>query len=177
MPDASSDVTEYVLHPSREEIQDTHILFHTRHATNLTDERVKEFGYTVVHHAFILKILREIGFRVTPSSDTADLFGELNFDFLYFTQIEGAFDGHELLIPCIAAYRGMPFLGPAAPMRALSEDKTLAKALATSIGVEVAEHHVINPLLPGMSDFALPGRWVLKPRTGVMSEHLTVIDG
>jgi D-alanine-D-alanine ligase len=177
MPDTSSDLSNYLLSPSPNEIRDTHVLFHTRHATDLSEERKRRFGYTVVYHEAILTNLRNLGLKVTPGSDPEMFFGDLDFDYIYFTQIEGDFQGHELLIPCIAAFRGIAFLGPSAPVRALSEDKILAKALAASVGIEVAKHRVINPLLPETLDISLSGRWILKPRTGVMSEHLTFIDG
>jgi D-alanine-D-alanine ligase len=176
--DAPSDLIKYVLRPSSNEIRHTHVLFHTRHATDLTEERKRRFGYTVVYHEAILKNLRDIGLKVTTGSDPEMLFKGLDFNYIYFTQIEDQFQGHELIIPCIAAFRGIPFLGPPAPVRALSEDKILAKALAASIGIEVAKHRVINPLPPGILDIPFPGRgrWVLKPRTGVMSEHITFVD-
>jgi D-alanine-D-alanine ligase len=176
MQDTPTDLSQFALRPTPEEIRSTHVLFHTKHATDLTEERFKRFGYTVAYHAAILRTLRSIGLKVTPGSDPSMLFQELKFDYIYFTQIEDLFLGHELLIPCIAAFRGIAFLGPPAPLRALSEDKTLGKALASSLGVEVAKHHVINPLLPEMSEFSLPGRWILKPRNGVMSEDLTLIE-
>ena len=171
-----SDLSTYILRPSPNEIRGTHVLFHTKHATELTQERTKRYGYTVVYHGAILKTLRSIGLRVTAGSDPEMLLRDLDFDYIYFTQIDEPFQGHELLIPCIAAYREIPFLGPPAPMRALSEDKILGKALATSVGVDVAKHVVINPILPGSSNLSMPGRWVLKPRNGVMSEHLTFIE-
>lgn len=177
MPAGLPDLTKYILRPTPEEIRNTHVLFHTKYATDLTEERRKQVGQTVFYHWHILKNLRNIGLRVTPGSDPEMLFRGLDFDYIYFTQIEGMFHGHELLIPCIAAYRGIPFLGPSAPVRALSEDKVLGKMFAASVGVGVAEHRLIDPLSPGMRDFSLPGRWVLKPRNGVMSEHVTFIDG
>jgi len=170
------DLTKHILHPTPEEIRGTHVLFHTKYATDLTEERRRAVGQTVAYHWHILKNLRSIGLRVTPGSDPEMLFKRLDFNYIYFTQIEGAFHGHELLIPCIAAYRKIPFLGPSAPLRALSEDKVLSKAFAASVGVSVAEHKEINPALHGMQDFSLPGRWVLKPRNGVMSEQVTFID-
>ena len=176
MPTTLPDLSACVLRPSHNEIRDTHVLFHTIHATDLTQERVNRYGYTVVYHRTILNTLRNIGLRVTPGSDPEMLLQDLDFDYIYFTQIDDPFQGHELLIPCIAAYREIPFLGPPAPVRALSEDKVLGKALAASVGVEVAKHVVINPRQPGNLDLSPPGRWVVKPRTGVMSEHLALVD-
>jgi D-alanine-D-alanine ligase len=177
MPDNQSDLSQFVLSPSPHEIRDTEVLFHTRHATDLTEERKRRFGYTVVYHEAILTNLRGLGLNVTTGSDPEMLFRKLDFDYIWFTQIEDQFQGHELLIPAVAAMRGIAFLGPSAPVRALSEDKILAKALAASLGVEVAKHRIVGPATPGLSDLSLPGRWILKPRTGVMSEHLVFIDG
>ncbi len=171
------DLSKYVLRLSPEEARGTHVLFHTRYATDLSEDRRREVGYTVAYHAAILSALRSLNLKVTPASDPAMLFQELNFDFVYFTQIEGSFHGHEMLIPCIAAFRGVPFLGPPAPLRALSEDKILGKALAKAIGVDVAEHLLIDPLKPTACNLSLPGRWILKPRNGVMSEGVTFVEG
>lgn len=176
MQPAPSDLRPCLLYPSPEEIRSTRVLFHTKHATDLTEERFKRFGYTVTSHAAVLNALRAIGLSVTPASDAAILFQDLDFDFIYFTMYDEAFTGHELLIPCIAAFRGIPFLGPPATIRALSEDKTLGKALASSLGIEVPAHRVIDPLRPGAAGVFLPGRWILKPRNGVMSEHLAYVD-
>lgn len=176
MTSLTTDPADCVLRPSAEEIRDTHVLFHTRHATDLTPERAKIYGYTVTYHATIVENLRRLGLKVTTGSDPQMLFGALDFDYVYFTQVEAAFSGHETLIPAIAAYRGVPFLGPPAPMRSLSEDKVLGKAMAAALGVGVARHRVIDPLAPGVADQAPPGRWILKPRTGVMSEQLSLIE-
>src|SRR5665213_1584035 len=176
MSDSQPNLIRHILRPSPDELRETHVLFHTKHATQLTQERTDRYGYTVVYHAAIFNTLRNIGLRVTAGSEPEMLFRALEFDYIYFTQVDLPFQGHELLIPCIAAYREIPFLGPSAPMRALSEDKILGKALATSVGVDVAKHVVINPILPGSSNLSMPGRWVVKPRNGVMSEHITFIE-
>jgi D-alanine-D-alanine ligase len=175
MQDTPSDPGKFILRPSPNEVRNTHVLFHTKHATDLTQERVNRYGYTVVYHRTVLETLRNIGLRVTPGSETEMLFRPMDFDFIWFTQVDEPFLGHEMLIPCIGASRGIPFLGPSGPIRALSEDKVLGKALAASVGIDVAKHVVINPIMPN-SDLSLPGRWVFKPRTGVMSEDLAFID-
>jgi D-alanine-D-alanine ligase len=176
MPELAPNFRAHVLRPSPEEIAETHILFHTKFAAELTDRKAQEFGYTVVYHAHVLSTLRELGFRVTPASDPQMLFGELDFGFIYFTLIDLPFEGHESLIPCIAALRGIPFLGPAATLRSLSEDKALGKAMAAAAGIDVAPQRVINPLAGGAAASWQPGRWVLKPRTGVMSKDVCVVE-
>lgn len=177
MSGSSESFARHALRPSPQEIRDTRVLFHTKYATDLTEERRQQVGYTVYYHWNIFKNLCGLGLRVTPGSDPEMLFGHLDFDYVYFTQIEGAFDGHEMLIPNIAAYRGIAFLGPAAPVRSLSEDKVLGKATAASVGIEVAKHCIIHPSRPEYRDLSMPGRWILKPRNGVMSEHVRLVEG
>lgn len=167
----------YLLSPTPEELRTTDVLFLARHATDFSPERRKQFGYHVVYHAIMLRTLRDLGLKVTPASDLAVLLRPLDYDFVYAIHSHALFDGHELLAPAIAAFRGIPCLGAPAPMRALSEDKVLAKQLAASIGLEVAEHRVVNPLRPDMADFSLPGSWILKPRGGIASDAVTKIDG
>jgi D-alanine-D-alanine ligase len=41
----------------------------------------------------------------------------------------------------------------------------------------VAEHRVIQPLEPDAADLSFPGRWVLKPRSGVASDTIVRLDG
>jgi D-alanine-D-alanine ligase len=176
MSNTPDELARYVLRPTTNEIRSTHVLFHTKHATDLTDERRRRFGYTVVYHAAILEALQKLGLKVTPSSDPDTLLQNMDIDFIWFTQIEEPFLGHELFVPCLAAYSGVSFLGPAAPVRALSEDKVLGKALAASLGIDVAEHRVVKPFSREIAELSLPGRWILKPRTGVMSEHLSLLE-
>jgi D-alanine-D-alanine ligase len=177
MPLPQTDLTPHVLRPSPAEVRDTRVLFYTRYATDLSEAQIMKFGYTVFYHKAVCDSLRGLGLDVTPASDPERMLQDLDFEFIYFTQIDGAFQGHEVLIPAIAGFRGIPFLGPPAPMRALSEDKVLGKAMAASLGVEVAKHHVIDPQRPSALRSFPPGQWVLKPRTGVMSRDITFVEG
>lgn len=175
MSGAANDLSKHVLRPSPDEIRDTRVLFHTRHATELTEARIRKYGYTVTYHKAVFDTLQGLGLQVTPGSDTELYFGDLPFDYIWFTQVEGAFLGHETMVPSIAAFRNVAFLGPPAPMRALSEDKVLGKAMAASLGIPVAKHRVIDPLNLGPDDRYLPGQWILKPRTGVMSMDIAFV--
>ena len=164
--------SEYLLSPSPEELADTHVLFLARHALDSSPERKALYGYHVTYHAILLNTLRELGFKVTPASEHEVLLGPLDFDFLYAIHSHAIFDGHELLAPAIAAYRGVPCLGASAPTRAVSEDKILAKQVAASIGLDVARHKLI-----GSDDrIDLPGTWIVKPRGGIASDAVLKVE-
>jgi D-alanine-D-alanine ligase len=175
--DRPADVSGYLLRPTPEEQQDTRVLFLARHATDVSPERRKRFGDFVVYNAVLLDTLRQIGLNVTPASELDVLFGPLEFDYIYSIHHHAAFEGHELLASAIAAFRGIPTLGGPAPVRALAEDKVFAKRVAASVGLNVAEHRVIHPTRPETADVALPGRWILKPRSGVASDAIIRVDG
>jgi D-alanine-D-alanine ligase len=164
MANSPTDIERYVLRPTPEEIRDTRVLFYTYNPANVTDEQTK------------LATLRELGLEVTLLTDPEPLFGDLDYDFIFTTQLEGLFPGHEGLIPALAARRGIPCLGAHGPTRAISEDKLLGKAVAASLGVEVARHRLVDPREPGISNLYPPGRWILKPRRGVMSDHISYIE-
>jgi D-alanine-D-alanine ligase len=152
------------------------VLFLARHATNFSEERKRQYGYHVVYHEVLLKTLRDIGLKVKPASDFRVLFQKPDYNFLYGIHSHAIFDGHELLAPSIAAYHGVPFLGSPAPVRAMSEDKFLAKKFAASVGIDVAKDKVFNPADTAMQGFSMPGSWVLKPRGGIASDALMKVD-
>lgn len=172
-----ADISSHVLRPSSQELQDTRILFIARHATDFSPERRKRFGYFVDYNEILLRTLKGVGFQVTPASEFDVLFGPLDVNYIFSIHHHATFEGHETLAAAIAAYRGVPCLGGAAPLRALAEDKVFAKRLAASVGVDVAEHRLINPNDPKAADVSFPGRWVLKPRSGVASDAVMRIDG
>ncbi|RWB98411.1 MAG: hypothetical protein EOS07_34925 [Mesorhizobium sp.] len=167
---------EYLLTPSPEELAHTHVLFLARHALDSSPERRAKYGYHVVYHAIMLETLRGLGFRVTPASEHEVLFGPLDFDFLYAIHSHAIFDGHELLAPAIAAYRGVPCLGASASSRAVSEDKVLAKQLAASLGLDVAKHRIMQPGEVSNVKFSLPGSWIVKPRGGIASDAIVKVE-
>jgi D-alanine-D-alanine ligase len=168
--------SRYLLRPTPEEVAATHVLFLARHALDSSPERRAKYGYHVVYHALLLNALRDLGFRVTPASEHEVLFGPLAFDFLYAIHSHAIFDGHELLAPAIAAYRGVPCLGASAPTRAISEDKVLAKQVAASAGLDVAEHQVVSPRDADRKGVSRPGSWILKPRGGIASDAVIKVD-
>jgi D-alanine-D-alanine ligase len=169
-------ISEYLLSPNPEERANTRVLFLARHAGLDSPERRAQYGYHVVYHANLLDTLKGIGLAVTPASDFGVLFRPLAFDFLYAIHSHAIFDGHELLAPAIAAYNKVPCLGPTAPMRAISEDKVLAKQVAASLGLAVAKHRVIVPGATNPKGLRLPGSWILKPRSGIASDALMKVD-
>jgi D-alanine-D-alanine ligase len=172
-----ANLSAQVLSPTAAEIAATRVLFLARHATDTSAERQKKYGYFVTYNAAVLRALREMGLDVTPASDLDVLFGPLDFGFIYSIHHHETFEGHELLASAVAAYRGVPCLGGAAPMRAVAEDKVLAKRLAASLGIEVADHRLVDPHDPAAVDQAPAGRWILKPRSGVASDTVLRGDG
>ena len=114
---------------------------------------------------------------MTPKSGIEALLEPLDCDFIFALNPQTFHEGHELLYAAIAAFRRIPFIGASAPMRALAEDKVLGKHVAASAGLDVVEHHLINPSRPEMAGFSAPGRWIVKPRGGCDSVSVILVEG
>jgi D-alanine-D-alanine ligase len=164
MASSLSERDGFPLRPTSDEVRNTHILYFGKNLEDPVEVKPK------------IESLRSLGFKITLSTDAEILLDGSGFGFIYISLIQKAFAGHELFPQALAAFRGVPCLGPPAPIRAISEDKVIGKMMAVSAGVDVAQHHVVNPRQPGISHLCPPGRWILKPRSGVMSKHIGFID-
>jgi D-alanine-D-alanine ligase len=169
--DIAPELEKHVLRPSPEEIRGLRILFYTQRAAALGDPKAPDLFWGAV-----LRRLRDLGAVITLTDDAEAFLKPLDYDFVFCTQLPSTFDGHELFMPTVAAFRGVPCLGAPPPIRAMSEDKVIAKAVAASLGVDVAKHRVIDPRQPGIGNAFTPGRWILKPRRGVMSHNISYIE-
>jgi D-alanine-D-alanine ligase len=164
MSNISPEIAGHLLRPTDKEIRNTRVWYHHKNPNEMFEAPER------------LASLRSFGFTVTPLHEIGQLLGEHDYDFIFQPHVEEPFSGHEVLLPALAAFQGIACLGPPAPTWAISEDKVLGKAMAASIGLEVARHRLVNPREPGVANLYPPGRWVLKPRTGVMSASVGYID-
>jgi len=130
-------------------------------------------GIIPKYHYEIYRALRDIGFRVEPSSDFKYLINNGNrFNFIFSLYSETTFLGGEIFVPSICEYLGIPYLGPTPHIRAIAEDKHLAKVLAKHIGIPTPDwviyrcgENIIHP------DFK--GPYFVKPRHGGYSNDIT----
>ena len=115
MSDIAPELDKHVLRPSPEEIRGLRILFYSQQAATFdTSDAPELYWSAVVRH------LRELGAIVTLTSDPEDFLRPLEYDFVWCSQLPSTFDGHELLLPNLTAFRHVPCLGASAPIRALS---------------------------------------------------------
>jgi D-alanine-D-alanine ligase len=160
-----SDLEQHVLRPTAAETK-ARVLFYTfrDHPMFHLEDRYK------------LLALEELGVNPTVVRDPDEVLQAKDFDFIFTTLVEGTFNGREGLTPALADLRGLPCLGACSTVRAVSEDKVLGKAMAALHGLDVPRHRIVNGNIAGVSSLPMPGRWVMKPRYGTLSEFITYGD-
>jgi D-alanine-D-alanine ligase len=164
MSSVTTELEPMILRPTEEEVRNTRVLYFSYEVENTLEALPK------------IESLRGLGLSVTTMTESARLLEPLDFDFIFTTRLAEPFDGNEVLIPALGGLRGIAVLGPPPAVRAISEDKVVGKMMAQSVNVEVARHRVIKVREPALSRQYPGGRWILKPRTGVMSQYIGYID-
>ena len=130
-------------------------------------------GVRAVYHYEIFKSLESLGVSVESCSDLDQLperAREANFIFSLFSR--APFRNCEIYVPSVCERLRVPYLGAPPNIRALAEDKVLAKLLASSLGLEVAPSVacVRSTDIPKNAPFA--GPYLVKYRFGSASERI-----
>jgi len=93
--------------------------------------------------------------------------------YVYGIHSHAWFNGKEVFTAVLCEYYGLPYLGPPPTVRAVSEDKKLAKLLAAGLDIPIIPH--VELAARNLRDTELPdnaGPWILKPRNGIASQHV-----
>lgn len=121
------------------------------------------------YHFKVFQILKTIFPLTTPSSNPAIMLqNNLPFDYIFSLYNRMPFRNSEVFVSAVAEYHGIPYLGARPNIRALAEDKHLAKMMARYAGVDTPNWHIYNvgaELQP--PDFDPP--YFCKPRFGAAS--------
>jgi D-alanine-D-alanine ligase-like ATP-grasp enzyme len=125
MLNAPSTLEHYILKLTPKEVQDARILYYFYNKNYIAELNGN------------IQSFEKLGLNVTIIDDPEVMLGSHDFNFILQPHLKSQSAGHELLVPAFAALRGVAVVGPPAPIRAMSEDKVLGKALAASVGVSV----------------------------------------
>ena len=131
---------------------------------------IKDVVYAEYHYK-VFKVLKELFPMTTPSSDPAIMLQTnlcLNYDYIFSLYNRMPFRNSEVFVSAVAEYHRIPYLGARPNIRALAEDKHLAKMMARYAGVETPKWQVYNvgsELQP--PEFDPP--YFCKPRFGAAS--------
>jgi D-alanine-D-alanine ligase len=79
----------------------------------------------------------------------------------------------EVFVSTLCEYAGVPYLGASPAIRALAEDKHLAKHMIRSLGVPTKPVVPCSVAVPAPLSAPFDGPFFVKPRTGAGSEHVS----
>lgn len=129
---------------------------------------VKDIVYAEYHHK-VFRVLKEM-FPKTYSSNSPSIMLQdcIAADYIFSLYNRMPFQNSEVFVSAVAEYHGIPYLGARPNIRALAEDKHLAKMMAQYAGVATPAWKVYNVGdTISAPDFAPP--YFCKPRFGAAS--------
>ena len=105
---------------------------------------IKDVIYAEYHYK-VFQVLKEMFPLTTPSSSPAIMLqNNLPYDYIFSLYNRMPFRNSEVFISSVAEYHGIPYLGARPNIRAVAEDKHLAKMMARYAGVETPNWQVYN---------------------------------
>ncbi len=135
--------------------------------TGISDKVYAEYHHKIYHE------LKNIFHNITSTSDVSLLLApSVDFDYIFSLYNRMPFRNSEIFVSSIAEYHKIPYLGSTPNIRALAEDKHLAKMLARYLDIPTPNWKVYNI---GdnieMPDF--DGPYFIKPRFGAASKYIS----
>lgn len=158
------------------DIRDLKILFLAHYAPKNQDDviptNIADRVYAVYHHKIYNEIIK-IFPNTISTNDVSILFdSELNIDYIFSLYNRMPFRNSEIFVSSVAEYLKIPYLGATPNIRALAEDKHLAKLMACHLNIPTPSWKIYNIgdriLKP---NFSPP--YFIKPRFGAASKYIT----
>lgn len=148
------------------------ILFLAKHAPEqpTLDKRQPENLYYDRYHTEVYSLLDELPCVTIASSDPSILLSRgSQFDYIFslFNRIPSR--NGEVLVSAVCEFLGKPYLGAPPNVRAVAQDKHLAKIVASRAGVRVAPWVRWKPNI----NQTFEGPFFVKPRFGAASSGIT----
>lgn len=138
-----------------------------------SDEAEESVKYTQYHQE-MLSLLIALGFRVTSSRNVKVLLDRpTSFDYVFSLLNRAPYRGSEILVSALCEYFRLPYLGARPHVRAVAEDKHLAKLVAMHLGLNVPRGKVFRTTDSEMTPPDFRGPFIAKPRYGASSKHIT----
>jgi D-alanine-D-alanine ligase len=153
------------------------VLYLANYAT--THNSIGEFdlspvGNQSIYHQEIFNLLKDSGLIVVPSRDAQTLIDKWSeFDYVFSLLNRTKYKGYEVLISALCEYFGLPYLGARPNVRAVAEDKQVAKPVAKQLGFTVARSKIYQRSTSIVNPPEFAGPYIAKPRYGAASKNMT----
>lgn len=109
---------------------------------------------------------------ITGVDATCILEQHSSIDYIFSLLNRSPYRNSEIFISALAEYFGIPYLGSRPNIRALAEDKHLAKTMAEHCGIATAQWITADVGEPLQSTPPFPGPYFVKPRFGASSKFI-----
>ena len=151
------------------------VLYAARHAPVVETGPVvkRDDGAYPDYHREIYDRLLDLGLHVTATNDVAAvdaLIPRHDYVFSLFNRI--GFEGGEIFVSALCEYHGVPFMGGSPHLRAVAEDKHLAKLLVRDAGIPTPSWRAYRAGEMPDSQAPFDGPFMVKPRYGAGSENI-----
>lgn len=157
--------------------KDLRILFLAKFAPNSGEDyplaTEKSDGIYAQYHYDIYQILKRIYSKTVCCRDVKTLINESNsYDYVFTLLNRETYRNSEIFVSALLEYLNIPYLGARPNIRALAEDKHLAKMAAKYAGLKTPEWVTIDSdeMLPAKQPFI--GPYFIKPRFGASSAYI-----
>ncbi len=133
-----------------------------------------EDGVFPRYHHEIFTRLSELGFKLTSSARFETLLERgSEFDYVFCLYNRAAFRNSEIFVAAVCEYLHVPYLGAPPHIRALAEDKHLAKLLAVKLRIPTSPWTTYRTCDKQWRPPRFRGPYFIKPRFGAASEGLS----
>lgn len=130
-------------------------------------------GIYAQYHYDIYQILKTICPKTVCSRDVNVLFENTNsYDYVFTLLNRAPYRNSEIFVSALLEYLNIPYLGARPNIRALAEDKHLAKMAAKYAGLNTPEWVTIDFDDPISATKPFPGPYFVKPRFGASSAFI-----
>lgn len=153
------------------------ILFLAKFAPNVGEDyplvTEESDGIYAQYHYDIYQILKNIYPKTVCCRDVNTLINESNsYDYVFTLLNRAPYRNSEIFVSALLEYFNIPYLGARPNIRALAEDKHLAKIAAKYAGLNTPEWITIdsNEAVPAKQPFV--GPYFVKPRFGASSAYI-----
>lgn len=152
------------------------ILFLAKHApeeSSMRPEINSSDGITPIYHYEIFQSLKKTGHNISSSNSVEVLFdSDIQCDYVFSLYNKLAFRNSEVFVSALCEHRKIPYLGAKPNIRAIAEDKHLAKVLASYLGIKTPQWKTyrVGEVTLDPPEFA--GPYFIKPRTASSSVYI-----
>src|SRR6202035_551762 len=153
------------------------ILYLAQHAPKTGDAELQPHPHPIhgmkpLYHNAIFEILKGLGFSVKSSSTLEDLLAiGRDFDYVFSLYNRAPFRACEVFVSTVCEFLHLPYLGGTPEIRAIAEDKHLAKVLARFLKIPTPQWKIYR-----MGESLFPprfaGPYFSKPRFGAGSSFI-----